>query len=98
MIDIRQTDEFTKWFSDLRDRAAKVRITDRLLRVSGGNPGDYKSLGENLFELRLTYGSGYRIYFTRQGNEIILLLIGGDKSKQIRDIKKAREILKGLNQ
>lgn len=98
MIDIRQTDEFTEWLSKLRDRSAKVRITNRLLRVSGGNLGDYKSLGKDLFELRFTYGPGYRLYFTRQGDALVLLLVGGDKSTQTKDIKKAREIMKGLEE
>lgn len=98
MLDIRQTDDFAKWLFKLKDRAAKARIIERLDRASSGNLGNYKSLGAGLFELRLTYGPGYRLYFAREGDVIVVLLIGGDKSTQNRDIEKAREILKGLQQ
>lgn len=97
MIDIRQTDDFTKWLSKLKDRAAKARIAERLDRVALGNLGDHKSLGSGLFELRLTFGPGYRVYFSREGDTIVILLIGGDKSSQAKDIQKARQILEGLD-
>ncbi|MEM8652321.1 MAG: type II toxin-antitoxin system RelE/ParE family toxin [Pseudomonadota bacterium] len=98
MYEVLETPEFTKWFKKLRDRTARVRILDRLERVELGNLGDHKSLGEALFELRLTYGPAYRLYFTIRDDTIVVLLMGGDKSTQDRDIQKAREILEGLNQ
>lgn len=81
----------------LKDRTVKVRIADRLERVELGNLGDYKALGDGLYEFRIAYGPGYRLYFSRQGDTIVVLLAGGDKSSQTRDIGKAREILKGLD-
>ena len=96
-MDIRQTDDFTKWFAKLKDRTAKARIVERLDRLGLGNLGDYRSLGVGLYELRLPYGPGYRLYFSREGDVIVVLLIGGDKSTQDKDIQKAREILKGLS-
>ena len=98
MIDIKQTDDFSKWLKKLADRNARARVFRRLRRIELGNLGDYKSLGGGLFEFRIIYGKGYRLYFCWQGNKIIVLLAGGDKSTQARDIDKAREILKGLNQ
>ena len=96
MYVVRESDEFTKWLSRLNDRSAKARIAVRLSRIAQGNLGDYKSLGNNLFEFRITYGPGYRLYFSRAGQTIVVLLMGGDKSSQSRDIDKARNILKGL--
>jgi putative addiction module killer protein len=82
---------FTDWLESLKDKTARFRIKERLDRVSLGNLGDYKSIGEGVYELRLTFGPGYRIYFGQEGEKIILLLCGGDKSTQIKDIKKAKE-------
>ena len=82
---------FDNWFDFLRDRRAKAKIRARLDRVEDGNLGDYKSVGEGVFELRIDYGPGYRIYFGQEGSKIILLLCGGDKSTQIQDIRKAKE-------
>ena len=98
MNDIRQTFEFTRWFAKLKDRNGRARIMARLLRVAEGNMGDYKSLGNGLFEFRLAFGPGYRLYFCYEDNKIIILLAGGDKSTQERDVGKALEILKGLQQ
>lgn len=82
---------FTDWLDELRDRKAQAKIKERLKRVSLGNLGDYKSLGEGVFELRVNYGPGYRIYFGQIENTIVLLLLGGDKSTQEEDINKAQE-------
>jgi putative addiction module killer protein len=82
---------FYEWFYSLRDRRAKAKIRARLDRVEEGNLGDCKSVGEGVFELRIDYGSGYRIYFGQEGLTIILLLCGGDKSTQAQDIRRARE-------
>jgi putative addiction module killer protein len=75
----------------LRDRKAKAKIRERLKRISLGNLGDYRSVGEGVFELRIDYGSGYRVYFGQIGSTIVLLLLGGDKSTQERDIRQAKE-------
>lgn len=83
-----------KWLNSLKDRQTKARILEKLKRLSAGNFGDYKKLDFELSELRLKFGSGYRIYFSEINNVIILLLSGGDKSTQNRDIKKAKEYLK----
>lgn len=95
MIEIRRTDEFAKWLKRLKDSDAKSRINLRIRRISlTGNLGDYKSVGNGVNELRINYGPGYRLYFAQRGKEIVLLLIGGDKSSQQRDIKKAQELNK----
>ena len=93
MIEVRRTDEFAKWLKRLKDSDAKSRINLRIRRiVLTGNLGDYKPVGDGVYELRVDYGPGYRVYFAQRGKEITLLLIGGDKSSQQRDVKKAREI------
>ena len=84
---------FAKWLKRLKDPDAKSRINLRIRRIAlTGNLGDYKPVGDGVCELRIDYGPGYRMYFAQRGKEIILLLIGGDKSSQQRDIKKAKEI------
>ncbi|MDY0136185.1 MAG: type II toxin-antitoxin system RelE/ParE family toxin [Thiomicrospira sp.] len=87
------TSHFDKWFKSIKDKTAKARITARLMSVQSGHFGDYKPLSENLFELRLHFASGYRIYYSVHQNHIILLLLGGDKSSQNRDIEKAKNLL-----
>ena len=82
MIEIRQTEIFSDWFSKLRDRAAKARIDIRIRRLSLGNPGDVKPVGGGISELRIDYGPGYRIYLVQRGSSLIILLAGGGKSTQ----------------
>lgn len=82
---------FEKWFNSLRDINARAKIRIRLDRVGQGNLGDYKSAGEGVFELRIDYGPGYRIYFGQVGLQIVIFLCGGDKSTQEQDISKAQE-------
>ncbi|MFB2838873.1 MULTISPECIES: type II toxin-antitoxin system RelE/ParE family toxin [Floridanema] len=82
---------FTEWLNSLRDIKAQIKIRGRLERVALGNLGDYRSVGEGVFELRINYGPGYRIYFGQVGSIIILLLCGGDKSTQDQDINTAKE-------
>jgi len=89
MIQIRKTDEFEDWFKSLRDIRVKQRILARLDIVEGGNFGDCKPVGSGVFEMRIHYGAGYRLYYTRRGEITYLLLCGGDKSSQQRDIAKA---------
>lgn len=99
MLEIRRTDEFAKWLKRLKDANAKARINLRIRRITlTDNLGDYKPVGEGVSELRIDYGPGYRVYFGRRGNEIILLLIGGDKSTQQRDIAKAKQLNKEYEQ
>ena len=82
---------FDEWLNFLKDRKTRLKIDSRLRRVALGNLGDYKSVGDGVCELRINYGSGYRIYFGQFGNTIIVLLCGGDKSSQQKDILKAKE-------
>ena len=90
---ILRTKLFTKWLSGLRDRRAQTIIAARIERVAVGNMGDVKALGGGLSELRIDYAAGYRVYFTVRDGAVILLLVGGDKSSQPRDIEKARKML-----
>jgi putative addiction module killer protein len=96
LIEVRQTDTFSAWFEDLRDRQARARITARIRRLSLGNPGDVKPVGSGVSEMRIDYGPGYRIYFIRRGEIVVILLCGGDKRTQGRDINRAIEMAKGL--
>lgn len=93
---IKQTDVFSKWLKKLKDTKGKVSIIRRIGRVSQGNFGDHKSVGDEVWELRLTTGPGYRVYYTKKGDEIVILLVGGDKSTQTEDISKAKQLLKDI--
>ncbi|MGF2039407.1 MAG: type II toxin-antitoxin system RelE/ParE family toxin [Nostoc sp. CmiVER01] len=90
-LSVNGINPFSEWFDSLRDIRAKAKIRARLDRVEAGNLGDCKSVGDGVFELRIDYGSGYRIYFGQQGSTVIILLCGGDKSTQDKDIAKAKE-------
>lgn len=96
MIEVRQTAEYADWFASLRDRLAKARIDIRVRRLSLGNPGDVKSVGEGVSELRIDHGPGYRVYFVQRGSVLIVLLAGGDKSTQEKDIRKAKTLARNL--
>ena len=96
MIKIRQTKTYSEWFNALRDRQARARIDIRVRRLSVGNPGDVKPVGQGVSELRIDYGSGYRVYFIRRGETLIILLAGGDKKTQERVIKIALNLAKDL--
>ncbi len=91
-----RTQKFTKWIRKLKDRNVLSLIADRLERLEEGHFGDCKSVGANVSELRIHYGAGYRIYFSRRGDEIIILLAGGLKRSQKRDIEYAKEMAKSL--
>lgn len=96
MIEVRQTDHFARWFERLRDRQARARILVRVRRLSLGNPGDVRPVGEGVSELRIDYGPGYRVYFTARGETVVILLAGGDKRTQARDIRTALELARPL--
>ena len=96
LIEVRQTEVYTRWFSRLRDRRARARIDLRIRRLSLGNPGDVRPVGAGVSELRIDYGPGYRVYFVRRGSALVILLAGGDKSSQQRDITRARDLARGL--
>lgn len=93
---IKQTNIFSKWLSKLKDTQGKVAVLRRVERMKLGNFGDHKSVVNNISELRITTSTAYRVYYTQKEDEIIVLLVGGDKSSQTDDIKKANEILKEI--
>ena len=96
MIEIRKTETFVKWLNGLSDIKARSRILVRIERLAAGNPGDVKPVGEGVSELRIDYGPGYRVYFLKRGREMIILLAGGDKRSQARDIKTAIRLAQNL--
>jgi putative addiction module killer protein len=97
MIDVQRTDVFVEWLDGLRDDDAVARIASRIDRLAAGNPGDVKSVGGGVSELRIDYGPGYRLYFTKRGRAVVILLCGGDKSTQAKDIKLAIKLAKELD-
>ena len=97
MIEVRQTAVFRAWVKGLRDLRARARIAVRIDRLAEGNPGDVKSVGDGVSELRIDCGPGYRLYFTRKGALLVILLCGGDKSSQDRDIRQAKALAKEAN-
>lgn len=94
MIELKQTETYQKWEARLRDKRAKTIIAARLMRLAEGLPGDVEPVGEGVSELRIHFGPGYRIYFQRRGNLLVVLLCGGDKSSQVRDIAAAKKLAK----
>jgi putative addiction module killer protein len=96
MIEIRKTEIFSKWIDGLRDIRARARILVRIERLAAGNPGDVKAVGEGVSELRIDYGPGYRVYYKKQGQKVIILLAGGDKHTQAKNIKTALRLAQNL--
>ena len=96
MIEIRKTEVYAKWLDGLRDVHARARILVRVERLAAGNPGDFNPVGEGVSELRIDYGPGYRVYYKQHGREVVILLAGGDKSTQARDIKTAFRLARNL--
>ena len=96
MIEIRKTDTFAKWLDGLNDIRARASILVRIERLAAGNPGDVKPVGEGVSELRIDYGPSYRVYYKRQGQSVIILLGGGDKRTQSRNIKTALRLARNL--
>ena len=98
MIEIRKTDIFVQWLDDLRDFQGRARVQARIERLAAGNPGDVEPVGEGVSELRVNYGPGYRVYFKKRGRELVILLAGGDKSTQVKDIKAALRLARNLQE
>jgi putative addiction module killer protein len=96
MIEIRKTDVFAKWIDELQDIRARARILVRIERLAAGNPGDIKPVGEGVLEMRIDYGPGYRVYFKKIGQKVVILLAGGDKKSQSKDIKTALRLSRNL--
>lgn len=96
MIEVRKTEIFAKWLDELQDIQARARIQVRIERLAAGNPGDVRAVGEGVSELRIDYGPGYRVYYTKHGRKMIILLAGGDKSTQAKDIKIALSLARNL--
>jgi putative addiction module killer protein len=96
MIEIRKTEVFGRWMDGLRDIRARARVQVRIERLASGHMGDAKPVGEGVSELRIDYGPGYRVYFTRRASTVVILLAGGDKRTQTADIKTAVRLAKTL--
>jgi len=96
MIEIRKTVTFAKWIDDLCDLRARARVQARIERLAAGNMGDVKPIGEGVSELRINYGPGYRVYFWKRGHSLVILLAGGDKRTQSRDINTALRLARNL--
>ena len=96
MLEVRKTEHFAKWLDGLKDIRARARILVRIERLASGNPGDVKPVGEGVSELRIDYGPGYRVYYKKQGQTVIILLAGGDKRTQSKNIKTAFRLARNL--
>jgi putative addiction module killer protein len=89
MVEVRQTERFVRWLEGLRDLRGRAKVLARIERLIGGNPGDVRPVGSGLSELRINYGPGYRVYYLQRETTLIILLAGGDKSSQVKDIDEA---------
>ena len=98
MMEVRKTDVFVRWLDGLRDAAGRARVLVRIERLAAGNPGDVAPVGEGVSELRIPYGPGYRVYFKQQGQRLVILLAGGNKSTQATDIKVALRLARSLEE
>jgi len=98
MIEIRKTEVFSRWLDALADLRARARIQARIERLVGGNPGDARPVGEGVSELRIDYGPGYRVYFKKSERELLILLAGGDKGSQAKDIRVALRLARNLSE
>jgi putative addiction module killer protein len=96
MPTIKRTDEFSSWLRDLRDIRVRAKVLARIDRLSLGNPGDVSPVGDGISEMRIHYGPGYRVYYVQRGEEIVVLLCGGDKSSQASDIRAAKKLASEL--
>jgi putative addiction module killer protein len=98
MMEIRKTEVFARWVDELRDIRARARVLARIERLGAGNPGDVAPVGEGVSELRIDYGPGYRVYYRKRGRRLIVLLAGGDKSTQSKDIRAALKLARTLEE
>jgi putative addiction module killer protein len=89
VVEVRQTEQFVRWLEGLRDLRGRAKVLARIERLIGGNPGDVRPVGSGVSELRINYGPGYRVYYLQRGTTLIILLAGGDKSSQVKDIGEA---------
>ena len=96
MVEVHQTPTFTDWLGELRDASARARIVIRIRRMETGNPGDVRPVGDGVSEMRIDYGPGYRVYFVRRGESVVLLLCGGDKRRQQADIRRAKRLAREI--
>ena len=96
MIEVRKTDVFAEWLDSMRDIRARARVMVRIERLADGNPGDVSPVGEGVSEMRISYGPGYRVYYKQQGSGVVVLLTGGDKHTQARDIRIALRLARNL--
>jgi putative addiction module killer protein len=96
VVEVRQTDQYRRWFDRLRDRGVRALVLVRIRRLSLGHAGDARSVGGGVWELRLDHGPGYRIYFTRRGGRVVVLLAGGTKQGQKRDIPRAMKLAQAI--
>jgi putative addiction module killer protein len=96
MLKIKKTEQFLAWLDALVDLLARAKIQARIKRLSEGNPGNSRSIGDKVFEMKIDFGPGYRVYYTKQNSSLVILLIGGDKGSQDKDIKFAKQLAKYL--
>ena len=96
VLEVRKTEAYAQWLDGLRDVRARARVLVRVERLAAGNPGDVRSVGEGVSELRIDYGPGYRVYFKKRGRMIVVLLVGGDKRTQSRDVRTALRLARNL--
>jgi putative addiction module killer protein len=98
MVQVRQTERFVRWLEGLRDLSGRAKVLARIERLIGGNPGDAKPVGAGVSELRINFGPGYRVYYLQKGTTLIILLAGGDKSSQSKDIQTALQLAETLSE
>jgi putative addiction module killer protein len=98
MVQVRQTERFVRWLEGLRDLRGRAKVLARIERLIGGNPGDAKPVGDGVSELRINFGPGYRVYYLQEGSTLIILLAGGDKSSQAKDIQAALQLVNTLSE
>jgi putative addiction module killer protein len=98
VIEVRKTDAFARWLDNLPDIQVRARVQARIERLVAGNPGDVEPVGEGVSELRIDYGPGYRVYFKKRGRALVVLLAGGDKNTQSKDIKRALRLARNFSE